>query len=130
MSAFAGKLDDGFRAWAAFECAAYATVARHDPLKIVKPQEERRLFELGLRLARRFAKTVRSGKYKRGNLPDPLAFSLTGPSIEFIAGRIAENAQISAFRKIRQETKSYDWTSRSGEKAREYYLQANCRLID
>jgi len=127
--AAAKVFEDGVRAWAAFECAAYAHVASHDPLNILKPHEERRLFQLGTKLARRFAARIRSGKYKKDDVPDVLSRSLHGPSIDFIAGRLAENAQRAAMEKLPKQKVTLNWTAKSGEKALDNFLQGNCRAI-
>lgn len=127
----ADTFGEGARAYAAFGCAAYAQVAaRHDPLKIVDPNEPSRLFNLGVSEARKHAKAILSGQYNPStDILDGFRSSLAGPSVDFIAGRLAEYAQSEALEELPKKEVTLEWTTESGEKARETYQSRNCRAL-
>jgi hypothetical protein len=79
----------GQKLWAAFECAALATVAE-------EVDEQRRLFDLGYEQGKIFVQAIRNGKIEEkdlsGSVPVGVLWKLEGPNADFILGRIWESA--------------------------------------
>jgi hypothetical protein len=98
-----------------FECATYAGVAEldtdaaHDFAKA-----EGQLLKIGNISGKKILEIVRSGGIPADKLrketPDDLAESWDGPNIDFVMGRWLENAAIQARKKIREASKTFDWT--------------------
>jgi len=109
----------------------YAHIAtRHDPFKHVKATEEARLFEVGVKEARKHAKSILSGQFDpQQDILDSFRWSLSGPSVDFVAGRLAEHAQSAVIEELPKKPVSLEWTPEAGEKARENYIKENCRVL-
>ena len=82
-----GHSSDAKLAWAAFECTYYASVNKQDV-------ESERLFQLGYRAIISFLDAVESGKISSdeadSEVPSGILFLISGPSKDFVAGRIFE----------------------------------------
>jgi hypothetical protein len=87
----------GQKLWAAFECGALAEYAN-------KPEESRRLYNLGYDQGKTLLDAFRSGKVDqqaRSKLPIPVLLMLDGgPTVDFILGRIFESAMQDTSRQL------------------------------
>jgi len=87
----------GKRAWAAFECASLASVAGDQ-------EKQEKLFTVGLNEGRVFIEALKGGKIKeedlKSNVPIGMLLLLQGPSPDFMLGRVYENAQENALKKV------------------------------
>jgi hypothetical protein len=90
--AYAGDtkvVESGSKAWASFECSTYAAFAN-------KNEDSKELFKVGYQQALVFLDAVESKKITEQDLhssaPIGILFVMSGPSKEFIAGRIYEAA--------------------------------------
>jgi hypothetical protein len=87
----------GQKLWAAFECGALAEYAN-------KPEESRRLYNLGYDQGKTLLDAFRAGKVDqqaRSKLPIPVLFMLDGgPTVDFILGRIFESAMQDTSRQL------------------------------
>src|ERR1700730_13461223 len=79
----------GQKLWTTFECGALAEYAD-------KPEESRRLYNLGYDQGKTLLDAFRAGKVDQqaiNKLPKPVLFMLNGgPTVDFILGRIFESA--------------------------------------
>ena len=135
----AQSLEDAFKSWAAFECAALAGVAKRYPnefydfTKAEFTKAEGRLLEIGYSSGKRIIEKVRSGVISSDELkketPAVLSESWDGPSIDFVLGRWLENAATHAHKRIRDASKTFDWTQESSRKAADFYCERNCRSV-
>ena len=87
----------GQKLWAAFECGALAEYAD-------KPEESRRLYNLGYDQGKTLLDAFRAGKVDqqaRSKLPIPVLLMLDGgPTVDFILGRIFESAMQDTSRQL------------------------------
>jgi hypothetical protein len=87
----------GQKIWVAFECGALAEYAD-------KPEESRRLYNLGYDQGKTLLDAFRAGKVDqqaRGKLPIPVSSMLDGgPTVDFILGRIFESAMQDTSRQL------------------------------
>jgi hypothetical protein len=87
----------GQKLWAAFECGALAEYAD-------KPEESRRLYNLGYDQGKTLLDAFRAGEVDhqaRSKLPIPVLLMLDGgPTVDFILGRIFESAMQDTSRQL------------------------------
>jgi hypothetical protein len=85
------------RAFAAFECAAYAELAGNHG-------EQQRLFEVGIGASREFVDALLKGQISKADILTvvPVAISnvASGPSADFIVGRIYDAVTGAAYDKV------------------------------
>lgn len=90
----AGKATSGRIMWSAFVCTMYAEMSKNH-------EQQQRLFDLGVDRGREFLRAVRAGEIADSEIsnkvPLAVAMSLNGPTIDFIIGRIFEQATGYAF---------------------------------
>lgn len=118
----------------AFACSSYAEM-------IGESNEQKRLFELGVKSARAYIEGVKGKTISESTLKDiPLLFSLRlgGPSTDFMVGRVFEGTASHAYDKVVKEdvsgfpiTDPAKWAK--GElktlRAENLFRSANCKLI-
>ena len=89
--------DDGRLSWSALECSRYASLSG-------QPQETERLFRLGYDSGKRFFDAVLSKEISeeeaRKHTPVGLLWLASGPTADFILGRIYEVRQQEAYDKV------------------------------
>ena len=120
----------------AFRCVVYAEYAKD-------PKEQRRLFELGLSSGREFLSALQSKEISeelvRKEVPLlGVLLLLSGPSSEFVIGRIYENASHDAYDEMFKEDAPGNplppakWVTDAEVQKRiaeRQYTAANCQLI-
>jgi hypothetical protein len=120
---------DGRVMWSAFECGLFAEMSGNK-------EEQERLFGIGIKAARQFINALQNGQISpeavRSEVPIGVTMYLSGPSVDFIIGRIFENATKDAFDAV-VERKNGQATIRDDEvrksNARHKYGEKNCALI-
>src|SRR5262245_44987180 len=129
LTAAAQSARDGRVMWSAFECATFAELSGDK-------KENERLFGIGLKAGRQFVEAVKNGQISpeavRSEVPIGVTLYLAGPTVDFIIGRIFENATKDAFdavveRKNGQATITDDEVRKSNAQHR--YGEKNCTLI-
>jgi hypothetical protein len=119
------------RMMSAFECSVYAGMAN---LK----DEEKRLFELGLADGREFLRAVRTGAISQETLKTAVPLLgvqmlMSGPSEDFMLGRMYEGVAESAFNKIYETPLDAIGRDAPSERDRSVakvkFVNANCAFI-
>lgn len=85
--------NSGLTTWSAFSCATFASLAGDD-------NEQKRLFNVGYEAGSQFVgglKDGTTGQADRENTPVAVLLLLSGPSTDFVVGRIFEAATGHAF---------------------------------
>ena len=125
---------DGRVMWSAFQCATFAEMSGSN-------QEQDRLFGIGMKTGRRFVEALQNNQISpeamRSEVPIGVTMLLAGPSVDFIIGRIFENATRDAFDSIVKQKNGVlmpvdDWVQDQEVRkliAQRKYLQGNCGLI-
>ena len=120
--------------WSAFSCAAYAEMSGN-----IKEQE--RLFEVAFTTGRKFVDGVKNKtitEIEAKNAPIGVLMRMSGPSTDFVIGRIFEAATEDAFDKVVKEDSTgspiFDPTKWADDelkviRAKNKYQNANCALI-
>jgi hypothetical protein len=120
--------------WSAFSCATYAEISGNKP-------EQERLFEVGYNAGRTFVdgfknKTITETEAK--DAPLGVLMLLSGPTTDFIIGRIFESATEDAYDKVVKENSAglpildpSKWADSDLKinSAKNKYQSSNCALI-
>jgi hypothetical protein len=135
LSAASSGADAGRVLWTAFMCGEYANLAN-------KPEEATRLFELGYSTGKKFLEAVRNKTVPdaeiRAKVPIGVTLEMSGPTDEFILGRIYSVATTMAYDVIVKHDKfglemaAKDWrTDPETQKliATNEFDHGNCSLI-
>jgi hypothetical protein len=134
LSAGAHTARDGRVMWSAFQCATFAEMSGDT-------KEQERLFTIGLKVGRQFVEAVQNRKISpeavNSEVPIGVIMLLAGPSVDFIIGRIFENATGDAYDKIVKQKNGVplpvdDWVRDEELKrstAKQKHHQSNCELI-
>ena len=113
----------GQKLWAAFECGALAEYAD-------KPEESRRLYNLGYDQGKTLLDAFRAGKVDqqaRSKLPIPVLLMLDGgPTVDFILGRIFESAMQDTSRQLFEAPNNKETRKII---AGQNFAKRNCRLL-
>jgi hypothetical protein len=113
----------GQKLWAAFECGALAEYAD-------KPEESRRLYNLGYDQGKTLLDAFRAGKVDqqaRGKLPIPVSSMLDGgPTVDFVLGRIFESAMQDTSRQLFEASNN---TETRKIIAGQTFAKRNCGLL-
>jgi hypothetical protein len=113
----------GQKIWVAFECGALAEYAD-------KPEESRRLYNLGYDQGKTLLDAFRAGKVDqqaRGKLPIPVSSMLDGgPTVDFILGRIFESAMQDTSRQLFEASNN---TETRKIIAGQTFAKRNCELL-
>ncbi|WP_375227890.1 hypothetical protein [Roseobacter sp. S98] len=134
-SAANADVRDGFVTWASFECSHYAELAGRET-------EQNNHFERGYETAKRLLSELRTGAISKAEaleeFPIGLSMRLSGPSNDFIIGRVYEAATTNADdRVIRRDDNGYplpidQWISNEElvmARANGLYLSSNCSAL-
>lgn len=120
------EIEAGNTLWSAFECAAFASVAKLNT-------EQERLFKLGYEKGAIFIKAVAEGRISiqelRSGVPSGVAMYLQGPTPDFMLGRIYESALDSSLKNIFTTNGSYNPADLQVTLAETEYRKHNCALI-
>jgi len=117
--------------YSSFQCVTYAGQSG-------QKDEAERLFQIGLEAGRTFIEALRnheiSEKAVSQEAPIGVTMYLSGPSVDFMIGRIFEGATTEAFKKIKQEHgPSSKHAAMESElmklSAENLFESANCSLI-
>jgi hypothetical protein len=134
VAAAAQNARDGRVMWSAFQCATFAEMSGDT-------KEHERLFGIGLKAGRQFVEAVQNGQISpeavRSEVPIGVTMYLGGPSVDFIIGRIFENAMGDAYddivkRKNGLPLPTSDWImDKEARKpdANNKYAKSNCALL-
>lgn len=134
LTAAAQNARDGRVMWSAFQCATFAEMSGDK-------KENERLFGIGLKAGRQFVEAVKNGQLSpeavRSEVPIGVTMYLAGPSVDFIVGRIFENAMGDAYddivkRKNGMPLPTSDWVMDEEIRkpdAKHRYVKGNCSLI-
>lgn len=114
-------------AWSALSCSALASTAE-------KPQEAERLFRLGYEAAKTFMNAAFAKKIDKADIestmPMVMGFSMYGPSVDFMIGRVWEKAVEDAHKKVHFDDAG---AFRPNEVWKDYaaseFRDRNCQLI-
>jgi hypothetical protein len=113
----------GQKIWVAFECGALAEYAD-------KPEESRRLYNLGYDQGKTLLDAFRAGKVDqqaRGKLPIPVSSMLDGgPTVDFVLGRIFESAMQDTSRQLFEASNN---TETRKIIAGQTFAKRNCELL-
>ena len=114
--------------WSAFTCAIYAEISD-------QKEEQKRLKEVGIRAGRKFLaalldKEIGESEYSK-HVPVVVTLLLGGPSVDFMLGRIFENATKKAWDKSMEKVGTYDDLGKTIQKAkaRNLFHASNCAII-
>jgi hypothetical protein len=126
LTAGAQSARDGRVMWSAFQCATFAELSGNT-------KEQERLFTIGVKAGRQFVEALQNGQISRealsSEVPIGVSMLLAGPSVDFIIGRIFENAMRDAYdNAVKDGTSRRDGELRKLE-AEQKYLRGNCALI-
>lgn len=117
----------GQKVFPAFQCSIAAEHAK-------KPDAQKRLFFLGLESGRVFLEALQQGKVKREDISKTVAIAVTmrlkGPSIDFMLGRVWENATDYYYEKLTENCDSCvsdDGLKRM--KGENNYREQNCEFL-
>lgn len=121
--------------WSAFSCAAYAEMAGDE-------SEQKRLFNIGYTAGQKFISGIRDTSISEADAreaPIGVLMYLSGPSIDFMLGRVFENATQDAFDRIVKMDSGgmpilnpLEWVSDEEVKkikAETKFRNSNCELI-
>ena len=112
--------------WSAFQCGTYAEMSGND-------QEQARLFELGVKSGREFLEALKNRKIPpqiaEQEVPIGVSMLLGGPSVDFIIGRVFENAMGDAYKEITRDEKGSPDKELRISRAKAKYLTANCMVL-
>jgi hypothetical protein len=134
LNATAQGARDGRVTWSAFECATFAELSGDT-------KEQERLFTAGVKAGRQLVEALQKGRISReamsSEVPIGVTMLLAGPSVDFIIGRIFENATRDAYDNVVKRKDGLalpvdDWVRDDGltkSIAQQKYSQGNCRLI-
>jgi hypothetical protein len=134
LTAAAQNARDGRVMWSAFQCATFAEMSGDK-------KENERLFGIGLKAGRQFVEAVKNGQLSpeavSSEVPIGVTMYLAGPSVDFIIGRIFENAMGDAYddvvkRKNGTLLPTTDWVVDEEIRkpdAKHRYVKGNCALI-
>ena len=116
----------GKKLWESFECAALAGYMGEE-------QEAERLFEYGYDQGHRFIEAVEAGKIEKADIrtkvPMIVRMRLSGPTPDFVLGRIYEEASEYALEDVLKDFLETDAKTRQ-KIARNKYNEGNCEIID
>ena len=116
----------GLATWSAFECSTLAAQTKN-------AMEQERLFLYGYRQGQTFIEAVRAGKIDRKDLssevPMGVMLLLEGPTVDFILGRIYENAQENALKDVLTTEQRLNPDEVQTMLAQGKFRRANCGLI-
>lgn len=117
----------GAAAWSAFECAVLASYTKNS-------EEQQRLFDFGLNEGRRFIAALQADQVRKEDIdsgvPMIVLMVSRGPSVDFMLGRLYQEAEESASKKVLEAV--------SGEfppedlrtvRAESLFRDKNCRLL-
>ncbi len=121
--------------WTAFECGTYAEMSGNS-------ERQAALFERGMTAGRQFFAAIEAGtiteEEQQNNVPFIVRMLAAGPSIDFILGRIFENAMNSAFDDVVKEDMAgmplpmEEWLNDDElekSRAQVLYQRGNCDLL-
>lgn len=95
--------DSAMLSWSAFECSTYAGMAGHQ-------DEQKRLFQLGYDSGKRYLDALQQGAISEKDIQAkaPMAFSMnaSGPTVDFMLGRIFATASTHGFDRIVTEDRA------------------------
>lgn len=119
--------------WSAFSCATYAE-------NMGDREEQRRLFDIGYEAGRTFLAAAEAGEISeqtwRTTVPIIVSMLTSGPSHDFMIGRVFENAMNDTYDKIAESIGgkanmiSADYADVRRSAAGRLHLKNNCELID
>lgn len=116
----------GAASWAAFECSSLAAHANNR-------EQQERLFLYGYKMGQEFVKAVLRNKVDRKDLlsdvPSGFVMMLEGPSIDFILGRVFENAQDNALKGVLVTNGELNPPELQAAYSETKFQKANCRLV-
>lgn len=124
--ALAEGASDAHLAWSAWECATFAGYAGEEA-------EQSRLFQLGYGAGRRYVEALRAGRITNDEIQNevPIGVSLlmSGPSTDFVLGRVFSAASDDAFDKLRDQTNDSTDAELKRLVASNLLRSANCSLL-
>lgn len=116
----------GREAWSAFSCAALAGVMEQD-------EKQERLFSLGLRSGRAFLQGIQDGVITsddvRKSVPLMVTLLLSGPSHDFILGRIYSSAEDYILDDVFVTGGQYNPDELQKSIAKNKYRDRNCEIL-
>ncbi|WP_146907246.1 hypothetical protein [Arenimonas daejeonensis] len=111
--------------WAAFECAALASV-------LERPADQERLFHYGYDQGKKFLVAAQAGRVEKSDInsiaPSGFLMVAQGPTIDFMLGRVFESAQENALKDvITADTVLHDDLKQS--LASNKFVAGNCEIL-
>jgi hypothetical protein len=128
LTAGAQSARDGRVMWSAFQCATFAEMSGDT-------KEQERLFTIGVKAGRQFVEALQNRQISpeavNSEAPIGVTMRLSGPSVDFMIGRIFESATSDAYDDV-VKRKNDDWVMDKELKksiAKQKHHEGNCELI-